>query len=169
MFLFFETNDNVTRLETWLLIAFTTEQNPLSIDHALVNVNLKNLPVSYGFFAVAMFATIASRHLFTLTSTVIALALHVLNHRRSQLLDNHVNTVALARGTPFHRTFLTTDTCNFNGFYHTALRCCQLTLKSTWNTFSGRLSRSAESATKVISLALHSHMLSKACGDFSTL
>lgn len=109
VFLFFETNDNVTGFESGFLITLAVEHNLLTVYHTLINVNLKYLPVSHGLFAVTAFATIPGMNSFTDTPAVRTRALQVLNHRRSQLLYDDVHTGTLANGTPFDRSLLASD------------------------------------------------------------
>lgn len=83
-------DDDVSRLQSRLLIALTGEGDLLSVLHSLVDRNLENLPLSDHLAAVALLATQLRVNPLALSLALSAHGLDLLHHPRAQLLDSHL-------------------------------------------------------------------------------
>lgn len=80
MFLFFKHNNYITRLKIWFLITFTSKNNLLSVHHARINMDFEDFPISSSLSAITVLATVTRIDAFSLTLTICAHGLQMLQH-----------------------------------------------------------------------------------------
>ena len=88
-------NDDVTRNDSRGLISLTGKGDPLSVLHALVNVDLKNLALCFGLLALALLAAVLLLDGLALAIAVLADSLNLLHHARTNLSQANCGTLTL--------------------------------------------------------------------------
>ena len=71
MGLLVEDNDDVPRLEAGLLVALASEGDLLTVRHALVHLDLEDLPLTVDFSSIALFASKLGVNSLTLAVTFL--------------------------------------------------------------------------------------------------
>ena len=100
--------DDIAWLDTWKLVAFTTELDLVATLDTTVDVDVQNLALDDGLLAVALLAPILVADDFTLTLAVRTDSLETLDHGTH--LPHHVlHTAAIAASALLNSTLLAAD------------------------------------------------------------
>lgn len=106
--LFFHDKDDISRFDTWRLIALSGELDLLAALHTLVDVNLEHFTFLLGLFTVALLASVLGVDDFTGSVTVATRLLDLLNHR-AELSQRDSNTLPVTRLTLLDGTLLSAE------------------------------------------------------------
>lgn len=105
-----EDNDDVAGLEAGLLVALAGEGDLLTVGHALVHLDLENLPLTVDFSSIALFASQLGINSLSLAMTFLTHGLDLLHHAGPELLDPDLHPAAATVGALLHRARLAAHT-----------------------------------------------------------
>ena len=132
MWLLINDKDDITWLDAWGLITFTSKDNSLAIFHTRVDVNLQDLTLRCSLVTVTSGTTILWINDITGTVTLITLSLESLNHW-AHLSCDEFETTTTTSGTLLNSSFLTTT--SFTGLTQHCLVQSQLSSTSLVQLF----------------------------------
>ena len=100
-------NDDISRFDSRCLIRLSVESDRLALLHSSVDVNLEYLSLVDNLLSVAVLASILRVDDFSLSVTIVARLLDLLNHG-TELTKNDLDSLTFTRSTSLDRAFLST-------------------------------------------------------------